>query len=131
MILQHTERHLAYPVLHYFHSTTPKYSAPLTFTILDEAISIQETFEIDRSPNAISWQILRETMDSYLEVFEKFNATSKEAEPLFPYHDGISNLPVNKSQQEVDNTVSELADRRKKLHGMIMRDGWKWVELQK
>lgn len=128
MILQHSERHLAYPVLHYFHSVKPKYSAPLTFTILDEAISIQKTFEIDKSPNAINWQLLRETMNSFTDVLDNFDSSSKVKEPPFPYLDDLK-FPVNRSQEEIDLAVSELADRRKKLHGMIIRDGWKWEDV--
>ena len=129
MILQHSERHLAYPILHYFHSSKAKYSAPLTFTILDEAISIQKTLGIDNSPNAINWQILRETMDSFTEVLENFSSSSKDTEPPFPYLSNLSNLPVTKSEVEIKLGVSELAERRRKLHGMIIRDGWKWEDV--
>ena len=129
MILQHSERHLAYPVLHYFHSTNPKYSAPLTFTILDEAISIQKAFEIDKSPTAINWNILQETLESFIDVLDNYNAASKEAVPPFSYQDKISSLPVNNNREEIKRVVTELAERRKTLHGMIIHDGWEWKDV--
>jgi hypothetical protein len=129
MILEHSERHLAYPILHYFHSPKPKYSAPLTFTILDEAISIQKTFEIDNSPEAINWKILRETLDSFTDVVDNFNSSSGTSEPPFITQDKIGVLPVNNSPEDIKNSISSLADRRRKLHGMIIRDGWKWEDV--
>ncbi len=129
MILEHSERHLAYPVLHYFHSTEPKYSGPLTLTMLDEAISIQQTYKIDNSPHAINWKILRETMDSFTEVLDSLNSFSKDTEPPFISQDEISFLPVNNSHEKIKNSVASLAERRMKLHGMIMRDGWNWEDV--
>lgn len=129
MILQHSERHLAYPVLHYFHSTTRKYSAPLTFTILDEAISIQQTYKIDKSANAFNWQVMRETMDSFIDVIKEFDTTAKEPEPQFAYKSNLPDLPITREQDEINKAVSKLAERRKILHGMVVRDGWKWHDV--
>lgn len=129
MILQHSERHLAYPVLHYFHSTIPKYSAPLTFTILDEAISIQETFEIDKSRYSMNWRILRETLNTFIDVQRKFNTTAKISEPPFNYRERLTGLPVNTSSDEIKNSIKGLAERRQLLHGMIIRDGWDWDDV--
>ncbi len=129
MILEHSERHLAYPILHYFHSNTPKYSAPLTFAILDEAISIQKVYKIDNSPRAINWKILSESMDSYINVLRTFNKTEKETEPPFSSIDNLMNIPINKRREEAQPYVSKLAERRKALNGLIRHDGWEWEDV--
>lgn len=129
MILQHSERHLAYPVLHYFHSNIPKYSAPLTFTILDEAISIQKIYKIDKSSNTLNWKILEESMDSYIDVLNRFNSPEDETEPPVPKIDNLTHISFNRTTEESKLYIIELAERRKVLHGLIKRDGWKWEDV--
>ena len=68
-------------------------------------------------------------MDSFIDVIEKFTTTDKEKEPSFPYKENLSNIPVNRSQEEINNAVSQLSERRKTLHGMIKRDGWQWEDI--
>ena len=129
MILEHSERHLAYPVLHYFHSNKPKYSAPLTFTILDEAISIQQTYKIDDSPQARHWEILRRSINSFTDVFSKYGITTELDHPPFSYEQNIEDLPINAATNEIHKSIIDLRERRKSLHGMISRDGWEWKDV--
>jgi len=129
MILSHSERHLAYPILHYFHSTTPKYSAPLTLTILDEAISIQKTYKIDDTPNSLHWEVLRSSMDSFIEVLGKYDITRELSYPPFSYEPGLKYLPINATTEEINLSISKMTQRRKSLHGMVRRDGWQWKDV--
>lgn len=129
LMLEHSERHLAYPVLHYFHSTKPKYSAPLTFTILDEAISIQQTYKIDDSPSSLHWAILRRSIDSFIDVFDKYGITSELPHPPFSYEQDIKDLPINAGPGEINKSINEMTKRRKSLHGIISRDGWEWKDV--
>lgn len=129
MILSHSERHLAYPILHYFHSTTQKYSAPLTLTILDEAISIQLTYKIDDTPNSLHWEVLRRSMDSFIEVLGKYDITRELSYPPFSYEPGLKNLPINATTEEINQSINEMTKRRKSLHGMVNRDGWQWKDV--
>lgn len=129
MILSHSERHLAYPILHYFHSTRPKYSAPLTLTILDEAISIQKTYKIDNTSNSLHWEVLRRSLDSFLEVIGKYDITKELSHPPFSYKQTLENLPINATTEEINLSISKMTQRRKSLHGMVRRDGWQWKDV--
>lgn len=129
MILEHSERHLAYPILHYFHSTQPKYSAPLTLTILDEAISIQKTYKIDNTSNSLHWEVLRRSMDSFIEVLGEYDITKELSYPPFSYEPGLKYLPINATTEEINLSISKMTQRRKSLHGMVRRDGWQWKDV--
>src|SRR5690606_22973909 len=129
MILSHSERHLAYPILHYFHSTRPKYSAPLTLTILDEAISIQKTYKIDNTSNSLHWEVLRRSLASFLEVIGKYDITKELSHPPFSYKQTLENLPINATTEEINLSISKMTQRRKSLHGMVRRDGWQWKDV--
>jgi len=131
MILEHSERHLAYPVLHYFHSTTQKYSAPFTFTILDEAISVQYTYKVDNTSNSLHWDVLRRSIDSFIDVLGNYNITNQISHPPISYEEVFDSLPVHASPLEINQTLKNLEGRRKSLHGMIKRDGWEWEDVIK
>ncbi|WP_373055573.1 hypothetical protein [Zunongwangia sp. H14] len=128
MLIQHTERHLAYPVLHYFHSNIQEYSAPLQLAALDEAITIQEIYKLDKTDNAYHWKVLKGTLDNYISRLDgTFTGTPDEA-PSFPY-DNIIETITSISEEEKNEKLRELKKRRCKLLGLINKDGWDWNDL--
>lgn len=131
LILEHSERHLAYPVLQYFHSRFPKYSAPLNIAMLDEVISIQETYQLDKSNEAYNWNILRQSIDSFLDVFIKQEANEDKKAPPFPYQEKLDFIPFLASKKEEQKKLEDLSKRRKLLLHLVERDGWDWDNLTK
>lgn len=129
MILEHTERHLAYPVLHYFHSPHPKFSAPLTLAILDEAITIQETYQLDTSTQSYNWKILRQSINSYLDVLAGQDSKADKEDPPFPYREKISALNFDVAIIDEKHKLDQLSNRRKSLVRLIKRDGWYWSDV--
>jgi hypothetical protein len=128
MLIQHTERHLAYPVLHYFHSNIQEYSAPLRLVALDEAITIQEIYKMDKTDKAYHWKILKGTLDNYISRLDgTFTGTTDKAPP-FPYKNIIEHAhPL--SEEEKGEKLREIQERRRKLLGLINKDGWDWNDL--
>ena len=126
LILEHSERHLAYPVLQYFHSRFPKYSAPLNIAMLDEVISIQETYQLDKSNEAYNWKILRQSIDSFLDIFIKQEPDGDKEAPPFPYQEKLNFIPFSASEEEEQKKLEDLSDRRKLLLHLVERDGWNW-----
>lgn len=129
LILEHSERHLAYPVLHYFHSRFPKYAAPLNLAMLDEVITIQEAFQLDKSDKAYNWNILRQSLNSFLDIIIKEKPENGEDVPAFPYREKLNSIPFSASEEEEQNKLDSLRDRRKLLLNLIERDGWDWEDL--
>lgn len=127
MLLQHSERHLSYPILHYFHSNVKEYSAPLMLAILDEMITIQEVYEIDKQPNIYQWKVLRGVMDNYLNRLDESFIGTEEKLPPFPYTD----IPdtQNLSEEVLKEKLAKYQDRRCKLYNLITKDGWDWSDV--
>jgi hypothetical protein len=127
MLLQHSERHLAYPVLHYFHSNYKDYSAPLRLAALDEAITIQEIFELDKTDQAYNWNALRGAMDNYIVRLDNTFTGSPDKAPPFPYENPLNNSTVLENGKEEE--LRQYQQRRCKLLGLINKDGWEWEDL--
>ncbi|MDT0645110.1 hypothetical protein RM545_00265 [Zunongwangia sp. F260] len=128
MILEHSERHLAYPVIRYFHSNELKYSAPLCMAILDEVVTIQEVYEIDKSDKAYNWKILKKSLNSYLDILSSSYVQPTDDAPPFNYSDDLnfSELTSDKKHKEI---LEESGIRRKYLAGSVKEDGWAWEDV--
>lgn len=90
---------------------------------------MQKVFNIDNSSNSLHWDVLQKSLDSLITVLGKYNITSKISLPEFSYQDKLEQLPVNSTPLEIDQNISNLNERRKSLHGMVKRDGWKWEDV--
>ncbi len=129
MVLEHTERHLAYPILHYFHSQRAKYAAPLTLAILDETITIQEIYQLDKSTAAYNWKILRQSIDAYMDVLSRSETKGDQEDPPFQYRHKLQSFPISISENEEHQKIENLSKRRKSWARLINRDGWEWEDL--
>lgn len=127
MLIQHSERHLAYPILHYFHSNIKEYSAPVQLAMLDEVLSIQEVYGLDSASNLYHWRVLRGAIDNFLARLDNTFIGSSDEIPPFNY----KNLPEhdNLSEAEVKSKLQKYDDRRRKLLGLIQKDGWEWEDV--
>lgn len=129
MVLDHTERHLAYPILHYFHSQNAKYAAPLNLALLDETITIQEIYQLDKSTAAYNWKILRQSIDAYLDVLGKSDILDSKEAPPFSYRHKLQSFPISISEDEEHQKLLEFKKRRKIWVSLIEKDGWDWDDL--
>ena len=129
MILMQCEQQLAYPVLLYFHSENPKYSPQLNLAKLDEALSIQEVYNIDQSDKAYIWKNLRMAMNKYLKVIKNSYSFEKEDAPGFPYKKNLHSLKIPFTETNTNNLIHKINDRRAFIASLVKNDGWKWEEL--
>jgi len=129
LLLKHGERHLAYPILHYFHSNKKANSLSLSLAVLEEAITIQEVYKIDKSEKAYHWEVLLGALNNfYYRLDDKF-IVSAENPPPFDYK---SKLPEKFSKDHVGDPSLDLEkfqDRRCKLLGYIHKNGWTWEDV--
>lgn len=128
MILMQCEQQLAYPVLLYFHSENPKYSPQLNLAKLDEALSIQEVYNIDQSDKAYIWNNLRKAMNKYLKVTKNSYSFKTETVPDFPYQSKLESLTNQVPKETANLRLATLKDRRAFIASLIKNDGWKWEE---
>ncbi len=127
MLLKHSERHLAYPLLHYFHSNRKQSAAPLCLAALDEATTIQEVYQLDKTDKAYHWTILRGALDNYIIMLDSTFTSSTEEAPPFPYENPVKGVVI--SEEEKKSRLSRFKERRCKLLDLIQKDGWAWDDL--
>jgi hypothetical protein len=129
MILTHSERHLAYPILHYFHATKREYSAPVNLAKLDEAISIQEVFNLDKSSEAYNWQVLRRSLDDYISKIQGVYASPTSEPPPFHYDKIRKEFSIDTLSEETRQKIQNLKERRSLLKGLVEKDQRRWRDL--
>ncbi len=123
------EQHLAYPVLHYFHSPTPESAAPLALARLDDALlllraAIAPAVRPDRS----ALEPARRAMDRYLAATgltfagrrRNRPAAAPDTAPL-----GAAGIPLAPAGDYLAYVEGQ-ADRRGRLRDVVLSDGWSW-----
>jgi hypothetical protein len=126
------ERHLAYPVVHYFHSPDPASAAPLAVARLDDALLLLDGAVVAGArPDPSVIRPPRRAVDRYL------SAAASGARP------GLSSVPPVPETQPLRSAgiplvpaadflrwAAEECDRRSRLAEMVRRDGWSWPKAE-
>ncbi|MBL3656290.1 potassium channel family protein [Fulvivirga sediminis] len=129
LIIHHKERHLLYPVLHYFHSTDDKYAAPKTLTVLDEAITMLLYHpDLKNKFNKLSVKILRNAMDEYLLTLSSTYIGKSRKWPEIPHVDDLQ-MTTPHGNEILKECYEKLKERRQLLMGLVHKDGWKWTDI--
>lgn len=129
LLLKHGERHLAYPILHYFHSNNKKHSLSLSLAVLSEAMTIQEVYKIDKSEKVYHWKVLRGALNNFYYRLDDQFIKAADSPPPFDYK---SKLPEEFSKDHVgdpDIKLEKFQGRRRKLLGYIHKNGWRWEDV--
>lgn len=119
---------LAYPVLHYFHSSDRRTAAAPSIALVDELLTILEHGIVPerRLPDLVTAP-LRGTVTELLETLASAFAEPGEAPPPAPSLAPLrrAGLPVV-PDEEFAAAVAELRRRRQLLLGLVENDGWDW-----
>lgn len=126
---QLTEQHLAYPILHYYHSREREASSVLAVAILEDALAIllhavaeqQRPAEATLRSTRAALQNFHETLNS---AFVRSNADLPPAPGLQPLRqEGVT---VGEEAVFPDEVARQRADARRQLHGAVTQAGWSW-----
>lgn len=129
LLIQHSENHKAYPIVHYFHNSELKKAIILNLAMLDEAISmLMHVVEKDARPDTKDLSLLHGALDFYLDVLKQDQKIRTDKMPAPPdwsilRHEGI---PLDPSCLENFNTNEKLNSRRRVLAHLLEEDGWDW-----
>lgn len=129
LLLKHGERHLAYPILHYFHNNKKEHSLSLSLAVLDEAMTIQAVYKIDKSEKAYHWDVLRGALENFYKRLDDQFIMSAEAPPPFDY---ITKLPEEFRKDyigEPEIALEKFQSHRCKILGYINKNGWTWKDV--
>ncbi|MBV8518658.1 MAG: two pore domain potassium channel family protein [Acidobacteria bacterium] len=127
-----TDEHLAYPVLHYFHSENERAAASLRLVALHETVFlIAEGARKDKRLPAMVVEPLRSAIAGFAHVLSAEFVEPEHDEPPPPPLQTLrdANVPT------VDDAtfaaaVADARDLRRFLYGLLHDDGWTWEEMR-
>jgi hypothetical protein len=134
MILAHSQNHLAYPILHHFHSSDIKESSCINLTALDEALTILKLCISEAAqPADLDVGSLRKSLTTYLITLQS-DFISASDRPL-PIPDltvlQMEGIPIVSDPKRIEAGYKKLNPRRKLLNALMENDGWRWSDLNR
>jgi hypothetical protein len=133
LIELHAQRHLAYPVLHFFHSTEERAAAGPRVAALSEALRLIEHLPAGVQPPPAVVHAARQAVDGFLSTLSSaFIQHAEQASDPPPDSASVrtlraAGLPVEETIRDPQTgTSSEEGRRRRLLHAFIRDDGWTW-----
>lgn len=122
------EQHKSYPILHYYHSEEPTDSAAMAVVILDEALTLFK-FGVpdDKQPNSALVETARSSTQDYLQTLNAAFIQPADEAPPPPDLDRLRDEGIpTASDEEFEDALDELDERRRKLLATVEADAWYW-----
>ncbi|MWV41614.1 potassium channel family protein [Natrialba sp. INN-245] len=125
------DQHKSYPILHYYHSEQGKRASAVAVPILDEALTIYRYgVPDDGKPNPMLIEDARSSAQSYLETLDTAFIEPADEVPPDPDLDRLRKAGVpTVADEEFEEALEELSERRRKLLGVVRADAWNWPPL--
>lgn len=128
------QRHLAYPVIHYFHSSAERTAIGPRIAALDDALTLIAAGGLDDVERGTGLDVsvtrpLRQALSDYLSTLEYVFITPAEEVPDPPRYDRLVDAGIvddDRMRTELAERTKELETRRALLHGYVHHDGWTW-----
>ena len=128
LIVGLSEQHLAYPVLHYFHTKDRSRSLSLSLAALDEAMTLlQYAIPVEHRLDRAALIPARRACSAFLKNLKSDYIEPENYEPnLIPLklleEQGIPTVGDRSFKQE----TKHISKRRKLLLALVRNDGWSW-----
>lgn len=123
------EQHLAYPVLHYFHSADPTVSAPVQLAHLDDALMLMEHNVAKYCrPDPAAVRPVEVAIGRYVATVSTVAWTPKVGPPPWPDPMSLREAGVPAERLDEPNPTSGEVERRTLLNALLVRDGYAWGE---
>lgn len=125
----HSEKHQAFPVLHYFHSREARTSTVLRIVVITEAVHLLDgaVAPSARPPRSVTRPFLS-AIDGYLEMLlDLYRHADLPDESELPGWDleplARAGIPLA-APDEITRYLDEVQERRLRLHQLVTSDGW-------
>lgn len=131
MLHLHAQRHLAYPILHYFHSAGSHRSLAVNVAALDEALTILACGVLeDARPRASTITPVRRAIADLLKILDTRFVRVSDRTPPEPDLTLMASagVPVV-STESFSDQVSALGERRRRLRAFVEDAGWSWHDV--
>lgn len=122
------QRHLAYPVLHFFHSSSRRSAIAPAIAALDEALAIVR-YGLDATEHeSSSFTATRRAIGEFLPTLQLFPVGAEE--PPTPPLDRLRDcgLPI-RQEDEFARALESDRERRQLLLATVQEDGWEWDDV--
>jgi len=131
------QRHLAYPVIHYFHSSADRTAMGPRLAALDEALTIiaatgLDDVERDTGLDVSVTRPLRQAISDYLSVLEYVFIQPADSAPDAPGFERLADAGIvdaGVAGPALAELTAELETRRALMHGYVEHDGWTWASV--
>ncbi|MFV8224317.1 hypothetical protein [Christiangramia aquimixticola] len=126
LLVQISQYHLAYPVIHYFHSTKTYEALSVQLVSLDECMSILK-YKINNEniENRSNLERAYNAMTYYLSTLASAFITPEDDEPEHPDVSYLNDFDADKVKMS-ESDKKNLETRRKLLLAYLQNDGWSW-----
>ena len=124
------DKHKTYPILHYYHSSTPQNASALAVATLDDALTLIRYGTQDAALyNAAVVENTRSSVSSYLTTLHQALIKPAEDTPPAPSLHSLraAGIPTVDDADFADS-LRTLEDRRRRLLGVVRADAWSWPE---
>ncbi|WP_019509598.1 potassium channel family protein [Pleurocapsa sp. PCC 7319] len=122
------EKHLTYPILHYFHSRERTRSLPLSIAAFDEAMTIlQYGVPENYQPDPAALNPARRACAAFLKTLKSAYLEPSDSEPPLTPLELLRNKSIpTVSDRQFQETTNHINKRRKLLLALVRNDGWSW-----
>ena len=122
------DQHKSYPILHYYHSERAKHASAMAVAVFDESMTVLR-FGVpdDEQPDTVLVDNARSASRNYLETLNNAFIDPAEETPPPPDLDRLRAEGVpTVDDDEFADALDGLAERRRKLLGVVTADAWHW-----
>ncbi len=133
-IFKLAQQHLAYPIVHYFHSKHRYESTSICLAMIDETITILETIkdtENDDSPLTDKLKNTRLAITYYLSTLKGSYIDPEDDAPEVPKLDYLDEhkIPTEVDEDQILKNFERHITRRKMLLAYVQNDAWEWKDV--
>ena len=132
LILEVSQQHTAYPVLHNFHSHLIRESFTVNLAGLDEALTILLLYKPDEMlPSKVEIYSLRYAITEFFATLQKAYIHPSDTHPGPVRLEKLKeqNIPLKDKMDESKHNMKQIELRRKIMLGMLESDGWDMTSL--
>ncbi|MEA2603722.1 MAG: hypothetical protein QOF89_4714 [Acidobacteriota bacterium] len=122
--------HLAYPVLHCFHSPDREAAIAPSLAMLDESLTLLEGVAPDLRPDPVTLYPLQGAIEQLLATLEEAHVEPESVPPKPSSLEALRQAGIRtESDEEMERRVATLSRRRRLLLGLVEEEGWQWRDV--
>jgi len=133
MIHLHAQRHLEYPIVHYFHSNRMEASLAIGIAVLDESFTmIAHSVAAEARPHPSDILHARRSIGSLLNMLDSRYLRLACENPPPPDVSRLTEAGIPLADpDELERAIADLSTRRRHLRAFVEDAGWEWQDVLK